>query len=69
MEDSLKVLPGGTIQFSMRKDFPTIAANKNQNKKKKTSNNKNNLCQSDSNSVPALVQTDVILKGISSLDL
>ena len=68
MEDSLKVLPGGTIQFSMRKDFPTIAANQNKNKKK-TSNNKNNLCQSDSNSVPALVQTDVILKGISSLDL
>ena len=34
MEDSLKVLPGGTIQFSMRKDFPTIAANKNKNKKK-----------------------------------
>ena len=68
MEDSLKVLPGGTIQFSMRKDYPTIAANQNKNKKK-TSNNKNNLCQSDSNSVPALVQTDVILKGISSLDL
>lgn len=34
MEDSLKVLPGGTIQFSMRKDFPTIAANQNKNKKK-----------------------------------
>ena len=34
MEDGLKVLPGGTIQFSMRKDFPTIAANKNKNKKK-----------------------------------
>lgn len=40
MEDSLKVLPGGTIQFSMRKDFPTIAANKNQNKKKKPATTK-----------------------------
>ena len=38
MEESLEVLPriklehGGTIQFSMRKDFPTIAANKNNKK-------------------------------------
>ena len=63
MEESLEVLPriklehGGKIQFSMKKDFPTIAANKNN---KKNGKNKNNLCQSDSNSVPGLVQTDVI---------
>lgn len=42
MEESLEVLPriklehGGKIQFSMRKDFPTIAANKNNKKKAKT---------------------------------
>lgn len=39
MEESLEVLPriklehGGTIQLSMRKDFPTIAAKKNNKKK------------------------------------
>ena len=42
MEESLEVLPriklehGGKIQFSMRKDFPTIAANKNNKKTAKT---------------------------------
>ena len=45
MEEKLEVLPRikleytGTIQLSMRKNFPTIAANKN-NKKKE---NKNSL--------------------------
>ena len=40
MEESLKVLPrrklehGETVQLSMRKDFPTIAANNNNNNKK-----------------------------------